>query len=251
MIPDIKAVGFDLFNTLVTLEILALDEAMERLVSSLRKNGFMVERQTFGRAHLKAALRFVEKARQDGRETHNRLWISASLESQGYKVPPEDARIAAGVEAYFSVFIEHCRLIPGTRDMLATLGERYRLGLLSNFTHAPAAREVINRLGLARFFQVMIISGEVGYRKPHPLVFQQLRTGLGVEREGIAFVGDDPEADISGARQAGLQPIWTSYVQDQDGGAAPGLRSEVTATPFDHVPRISTWEDLLTLLGVE
>ena len=95
--------------------------------------------------------------------------------------------------------------------MLSTLRKVYRLGLLTNFTHGPAAREIIDTLGLNPFFDVVLISGELGYRKPHPFVFRQLIKYLGVEKDQILYVGDDPEPDITGAQKAGLQPVLTTY----------------------------------------
>ncbi|MGD2126640.1 MAG: HAD family hydrolase, partial [Desulfobacteraceae bacterium] len=211
----IKAIGFDLFNTLITVEPETLREANKRLISSLRQSGFAIEDKPFKEAHVQAALRFLEECRSDGRETHNRFWISAALQSHGYDVPPDDARVALAVEAYFSAFFDSCHLIPGTGEMLETLKGPFRLGLLSNFTHPPAANEIIDRVGLTPFFDVVLISGALGYRKPHPLVFRKLIEELGVPKNQILYVGDDLEPDIMGARQAGLQPVWTTYVRDQ------------------------------------
>ncbi|MCP4668521.1 MAG: HAD family hydrolase, partial [Deltaproteobacteria bacterium] len=139
----IKAIGFDLFNTLITAEPHTFDQAMSRLIHSLGRSGLALEPEAFREAHGRAALRFIEKTRQDGRETHNRFWISAALETQGHHIPPHDPRIAEAVDAYFSSFIECCHLIPGTRQMLDALQGRYPLGLLSNFTHPPAARAIL------------------------------------------------------------------------------------------------------------
>ena len=244
----IKAIGFDLFNTLLTVEITALDEAVPRLISSLEQNGFVLEHESFKRAHQDAAVRFLEDARRDGKETHNRFWISAALEHQKHKVQPDDPRIAAAVDAYFSAFIECSHLIPGTLEILSTLQRFYPLGLLSNFTHGPAAREIIRRLGLTPFFDVVLISGEIGFRKPHPLVFQRLIDQLGVEGDHILYVGDDVEPDIIGARSAGLQPIWFTYVRDQGIPPAPGIYPKGTQEPESEVPRISSWNELLSLV---
>ena len=245
----IRAIGFDLFNTLITAEYHILDEAMRRLIRSLRQSGLKFGDGPFKEAHQKAALRFIEKARDDGRETHNRLWISAALQSQGYDVPPDDPRITGAVTAYFSAFFQRCHLIPGTKEMLGTLRGLYRLGLLTNFTHAPAAREIIDRAGLTPFFDVLLVSGELGFRKPHPLVFRRLIEHLGVEKNQILYVGDDPVPDITGARRAGLQPVWTTYMRDQNLPFAPGIMSRDPEEPDVKVPRISTWKDLLALLG--
>jgi putative hydrolase of the HAD superfamily len=129
----ITAIGFDLFNTLITMEPPALDEGMGRLISSLRRGGLSIESEPFRQTYRDAALRLLRDAQRDGRETHNRFWISAALCSHGHSVLPDDPRIAEAVDAYFSAFYDHCHLIPGTREMLGALRGDYRVGLLSNF----------------------------------------------------------------------------------------------------------------------
>jgi putative hydrolase of the HAD superfamily len=247
--PRIKAIGFDLFNTLLTVEPSALEEALERLTLSLTMSGIPVEKESFKDAYRESALRFMHETRLDGKETHNRFWISAALLSQGYEVAPEDSRIADAVNAYFSAFMGRCHLIPGTMEMLEILKGAYLLGLLSNFTHPPAIREIIDSLGLTPRFDAVLISGELGYRKPHPLVFQQLMRELGVKKDQILYVGDDPEPDITGARQAGIRPVWFTYVRDKRIPSAPGIAGMVSQDPEGDVTRISEWDDLLSLLA--
>jgi len=245
----IKAIGFDLFNTLIHVEPNTLKEANKRLISSLRQSAFVLEDEPFQKAHLEAALRFIEQCKRDGRETHNRFWISAALQELGYPVPPDDDRIARAVDAYFSAFFDSCRLIPGSVEMLETLKGSYRLGLLSNFTHAPAAKEIIDLIGLAPHFEAILISGELGYRKPHPFVFHRLVEELRVDKAETLYVGDDPEPDIHGALQAGLQPVWTTYVRDHNIPRGSGILSRGNEMPDGDVPRISTWPDLLSMLS--
>jgi len=247
--PRIKAIGFDLFNTLLTVEPSALEEALKRLFLSLTMGGIPVEKEPFKDAYRESALRFMHETRLDGKETHNRFWISAALLSQGYEVAPEDSRIADAVNAYFSAFMGRCHLIPGTMEMLEILKGAYLLGLLSNFTHPPAIREIIDSLGLTPRFDAVLISGELGYRKPHPLVFQQLMRELGVKKDQILYVGDDPEPDITGARQAGIRPVWFTYVRDKRIPSAPGIAGMVSQDPEGDVTRISEWDDLLSLLA--
>jgi putative hydrolase of the HAD superfamily len=153
------------------------------------------------------------------------------------------------VEAYFSAFLDLCHLIPGTREMLENLGERYRLGLLSNFTHGPAARSIMELLGLTACFEVLLISGEVGYRKPHPLVFNRLAQELGARPGETLYVGDDPLADIDGAGKAGLRPVWMTYVRDRNLPLAPGMAPGQAESPDGQAPRISSWQELHELLN--
>ena len=247
----IKAIGFDLFNTLVTAELKTLGEAMRRLSKSLQRMGFKVENDIFKEAYKEAVMKFVKKAQKDGRETHNRFWISAALQRLGYDISPDDRRIAVAVDGYFSAFFPHCHLIPGTKQILSTLRDRYRLGLLTNFTHGPAARKIIDNLGLCTFFDVVLISGELGFRKPHPFVFHQLIEHLKVRNDQAIYIGDDLESDIKGAQRAGLRPVLTTYVRDQNISSIPGIVFSDAEEIDCEVPQISMWKDLLSLLGGE
>jgi len=245
----IRAIAFDLFNTLITVEPQTLEDANMRLFASLSGGGFKLDADSFKRAHREAALRHIQQCRKNGRETHNRFWISDALVEQGYPLSPDDTRIGAAVEAYFTAFLDHCRLIPETKEMLAALQPSYPLGLLSNFTHGPAARKILSHVGLDSFFAVVIISGELGYRKPDPRPFEELVKQLGVQSWSVLYVGDDPEPDILGARQAGLNPVWTTYVRDRKIPFGSGVLYSEQENPEPGVPRITGWNDLLELLG--
>jgi putative hydrolase of the HAD superfamily len=233
----LRAIGFDLFNTLITVD-----------PQTLKQNGFALEGERFKKAYRQAAIQHLEECRKDGRETHNRFWISAALETDGYRVSPDDPRIEEAVEAYFSAFYDFCRIIPGTIEMLGTVKETLRLGMLTNFTHGPAARKIIQQLGLAPFFDVIIISGELGFRKPSPLVFQKLVDRLEIGKDELIYVGDDLEPDIIGAQNAGIQPVWFTFVRDQDIPFAAGFLAPGPGKPDGSVPRISSWPELLSLL---
>jgi putative hydrolase of the HAD superfamily len=245
----IKAIGFDLFDTLITVERLGLHEALGRLIGSLQEQGLAVDQEAFVPVYRDTARRFTEETRRDGRETHNRFWISGALQQCGYAVSPEDPRVARAVEAYFSAFLDYAAPLPDTCEMLAALQGRYRLGLLSNFTHAPAAKAILDRLGLAPFLQVTVISGDLGYRKPHWQTFHTLGQQFGLSGEQIAFVGDDLDNDINGARQAGLQPIWTTYARAHKPAQTTASTLWATAAADPAVPTVASWHELLTLFS--
>jgi putative hydrolase of the HAD superfamily len=244
----ITAIGFDLFETLVLVHNLRREEAVGRLTQSLQSSGFGFAEEAFLPLYRTAARRFMEAAQQNGKETHNRFWVSATLQGLGHDVEPDDPCITLAVEAYFSAFVDYAAPIPGTLEMLATLKSRYRLGLLSNLTHAPAALHIIDKLGMTPFFDAVLVSGELGYRKPHPKVFLALLDQLGAPKEQTAFVGDNLEADVQGAQQVGIQPVWMTYVQAQKALEAQEL-AEPPPPATSSVPTITTWQDLLILLN--
>ncbi len=242
---NIQAVAFDLFNTLITVDVPSRYSSIDRLLDSLQAQGVAVHADDFMPVYRDVVQGFVSEAERLGRETHNGLWISTALQRLGIDMQPHESRVARAVEAYFSAFIDNARALPGTADMLAALKSHYRLALLSNLTHGPAARQILDHLHLSSYFEVLLVSGDLGYRKPHPRVFQSLIEALGVPPASIVFVGDDPRTDVQGARLAGMQPVRTIYAQRQQGAAA------LTMPPADpSVPAITSWQDLLTLLEV-
>ncbi|MEW6665125.1 MAG: HAD family hydrolase [Thermodesulfobacteriota bacterium] len=245
----IQAIGFDLFNTLITVDTDTMRAAHGMLIASLRKSDLSLEEEGFQKAYREAAVRHMDNARRSGRETHNRFWICEALQNQGHTLSPEDPRISTAVEDYFSAFYPRAHLIPGTLEMLGALRQRYRLGLLSNFTHGPAAWRILTETGLTPFFHVILISGEEGYRKPSPILFRRLVAQLSTENDGVLYIGDDPDADILGALSAGLQPVWTTYAMDHKVSHAPVTLAREDPAPGPNVPRISGWEDLFKMLS--
>ena len=246
---NVKAVGFDLFNTLITVDSRALSEAEARLADSLLESGLSIDPESFISSHRRWARCYLETTRNHGRETHNRFWINAALTEAGFSLGPEDPIISRAVNAYFSSFVDFAGVIPGTFEMIESVSRYFMVGLLSNFTHGPAAREILAVTGLEQCFEVTVISGEVGFRKPHRLIFDRLVQQLGVPHHQSIYVGDDPEPDITGAMGAGLQPVWTTYVRDNHLAYVPGYLEREHCLNYK-VPRISNWDELFEILGV-
>lgn len=240
---EIQAVAFDLFNTLITVDMPSRYSSIDRMLDSLRAQGVTVHADDFLPVYRDVVREFVSEAERSGVETHNGLWVSRALQQVGIDVSPQDPRVTEAVEAYFSAFVDNARPLPGTADMLAALKPRYRLALLSNLTHGPAARQILDHLNLSTYFEALLVSGDLGYRKPHPQVFQRLIDALDVPASSILFVGDDPRTDVQGSLLAGMRPVQTVYAQRQRDAAA--LKTPASDLS---VPVITSWQDLLTLL---
>jgi putative hydrolase of the HAD superfamily len=248
--PPVKGMGFDLFGTLVLQERFSFDQCLDALLASLRSSGFELDKDAFLPAYRQVNRRYMEQTKLDGRETHNRLWVAGALQSLGYAIDPGDARVDAAVEAYFAPFINSCQLIPGTYDMLASLVGRYRLGLVSNFTHPPAVEQILARVELEHFFDEIIISGRLGVRKPHPAIFNELTRLLALAADEIMFVGDELQSDIVGAQNAGMQTVWMTYRQQRERpsplGHFLGMREEAEGVCPQHV--VADWAEFLATL---
>lgn len=94
-------------------------------------------------------------------------------------------------------------LFPETREVLGALRGRVRLGVISNFD--GRLRRILALLGISEFFEDLVISSEVGSEKPSPHIFGEAVRRFGIAPHEALHVGDEPEADWRGARDAGLQ----------------------------------------------
>jgi putative hydrolase of the HAD superfamily len=92
------------------------------------------------------------------------------------------------------------------RPVLEALGERYRLGVVSNFYGNLEA--VCESSGLAALFGAMADSQRVGAEKPEPAIFQAALSALHAAPETAVMVGDSLRRDYEGARRSGLSFIW-------------------------------------------
>ncbi len=95
---------------------------------------------------------------------------------------------------------------PEVPEVLEELRRRgYRLAVVSNWE--PDLPDVLNRVGLLDAFDVVVASAVVGAAKPDPRIFRVALETLKVEPQATVHVGDSYEADVQGARAAGIHPV--------------------------------------------
>jgi putative hydrolase of the HAD superfamily len=120
-----------------------------------------------------------------------------------------DADLADRLEACFrSGYPSQCRISQDGLDTLGTLrASGKKLGIITNGPTRWQSRK-IECMGIASFFDTILISETEGIQKPDPRIFTRGLDGCGVLAGESIFVGDHPEMDICGAKSAGLIPVW-------------------------------------------
>jgi len=100
-------------------------------------------------------------------------------------------------------------------DALASLG--VNLGVISNWD--DRLKPLLERLGLRKYFETVVVSCEIGFSKPSPVIFEHAARKLGLAPEFILHVGDNPHDDLGGAESAGFQ---ARLIGRGSGAAGPG-----------------------------
>jgi 2-haloacid dehalogenase len=99
-------------------------------------------------------------------------------------------------------------MIDGAESLLDDMHDTYRLALLTN-GFAQVQRSRISRTNTARFFDAIVISEEVGCRKPEAAIFDLLLNKLGhSDRRSVLMIGDSLRSDIRGGMNAGVDTCW-------------------------------------------
>ncbi|MFT9597450.1 HAD family hydrolase [Mesobacillus sp.] len=112
------------------------------------------------------------------------------------------------LEDYMMNFKHSCIAFPYLHEVLGDLRQMgIKLGLVSN-GKTPFQMDNIKALGIEGYFDSILISEAVGYRKPDPRIFQRALDELGVLAAHSIFVGDHPENDVVAARNFGMIGIW-------------------------------------------
>ena len=161
------------------------------------------------------------------------LWQPGTLQEVEYPALVRTLLAEAGVEVTDGelerfVEAEHdawqpARLLASTTHaLLDSLRARgLKLALVSNALDPPGLlHRDLARFGVAERLDFAVFSSEIGWRKPHPAIFERALTELGVEAAATLFVGDTLASDIAGAHALGMhtcQAVW--FRADEDAGA--------------------------------
>lgn len=98
------------------------------------------------------------------------------------------------------------RVYPETHEVLEALsGAGVRLAVCSNWDWDLP--DILERLGLAHTFDVVVTSARAGARKPHPHIYRHTLSALDALPHEAVFVGDSWEPDVAGPLAFGLRAV--------------------------------------------
>jgi putative hydrolase of the HAD superfamily len=206
MSEEIDALLFDAGGTLIDLKP-SKDEVFRK---ALDKHGFHVRMDEVAKA-ISDAERETDEAlsKLDG-VNEDPFWLMFDkhvLRGLGYDGNPEELSRTISVEFEESLNkVENWIAFPDARPLIEDLiDRRFRLGVVSNATEL--LRRVLNHLDLAKYFETIVISAEVGVRKPDARIFEIAVKNMGTPPNRAIYIGDKLAVDVRGASKAGLNAI--------------------------------------------
>jgi FMN hydrolase / 5-amino-6-(5-phospho-D-ribitylamino)uracil phosphatase len=113
-----------------------------------------------------------------------------------------EAEIAEEVFEVFYRARNNVTLYHDAAQALPDLKKQYRLFSLTN------GNADLKTIGLDAYFEHRFAARDVGALKPDPKAFKHVLDETRLDPQQVLFVGDDPVADIHGARAAGMHCVW-------------------------------------------
>lgn len=203
-----KAIIFDYIGTLVNCRGYNMADSENTLYTSLYNAGFRVGKKEFLDAYEVAHKKYRIIRYQQYREVTNAVWVAEALTNLGHTVGADDPRVKEALNMFFQDFIDTLELREGAKPLLKEVAQEYRLGLVSNFTYGPVIHKSLRKVGIDQFFNAMVVSDDIGWRKPSPVIFQDMLQRLQVTAAETVFVGDSPLEDIKGALDMGMRTVF-------------------------------------------
>ncbi|HIH00480.1 TPA: HAD family hydrolase [Thermoplasmata archaeon] len=209
-------VTFDLWDTLIqevpggSLEVARI--RMEKISDILKARGRPHPMEEIGEAYAKTGS-FLDLAWGKCRDMTVRDQVLFMLSCIEWRLPSKlgNEGFSEVEEAYAVSMLEHRPiLLPDAKGVLEEVRSMgLRLGLVSNTGRTPGSilRTVIKDQGILEYFDVTTFSDEVLVRKPAQAIFRTTLEGLRAPPRASLHVGDDPRADVDGAKDCGMMAV--------------------------------------------
>jgi len=143
------------------------------------------------------------------------------------------------VNEFSKEFKKHIKIDPQTLDALRLIHRGHKVGLISNLSFSECAWDLLEEFDLKQFFDVIIVSGDVNLRKPHPQIFNMALRYLGIKPSRAVFVGDTLETDVLGSKNAGMTSV---HIKRKVYSQKVAVKPHLTVTELNQ---------LLPFLGIE
>jgi HAD superfamily hydrolase (TIGR01549 family) len=177
---------------------------------SLVKSGIDVGWSSFFTAYKVVRAQQIKQQKQILREYDMKERLARVLQALGCRASSHSKSIDHALEDYFKAYTEHVTIEKDTRLLLENLHLNRKLGLITNFAYPPCIHKMLQKFHINHVFDAVAVSGEIGWAKPSPKIFNHALSLLKSKPNQAVFVGDDPETDIKGAKNVGMKTILLS-----------------------------------------
>jgi putative hydrolase of the HAD superfamily len=185
-----------------------MNSSKQKLCNALIAEGFDIDKEMFLIAYDLSHEKYRKVRYEQLLEVTNAVWVAEALGNLGFEVTKGDSRIKAALNIFFQDFIDTLELRDGAKRLLHQTQKLGKVALISDFTFAPVIYKSLRKIGISEFFNAVVVSQQIGWRKPSSNIFDFTLKCLEIQPKEAVYIGDSPNEDIKGAKQAGLKTVF-------------------------------------------
>jgi HAD superfamily hydrolase (TIGR01662 family) len=222
----LSGVVFDLGETLIHFTgdwTAVFARSRAELLASLSAHGYDLQPEAFSEAVRRKTERAQTARDDDEVERPARELIASVLSDFGYPSVEAD-HLDQALRSMFAVSEAHWIPSDSAGLVLQSIHKGgYRIGMISNASDGDNVRRLVKKIGVDHYLDPIVVSAEVGVRKPATAIFEALLSAWQLPPDQLVMIGDTLSADIVGAQRAGMHQIWLRSAADRpDNLAAHG-----------------------------
>jgi len=226
MLP-FKVILFDLGNTLIYFDgnqQVIIAEGAQRLASNLVEAGYSLDKEKFASDFTNRLIDHASRRNQEYKEISSESVLRSLLEAHGHvSVPP--VHLQNALNALHAAVNVHWHAEVDALSTLKSLEiQGSKLGIITNAGYPPNVFTLVDKVGLKPYFKKILTSAEVGFRKPHPFIFELALDYFQIRPKDAVVIGDSLAEDILGANNTGIASIWVTRRADTPENRANSLR---------------------------
>ena len=203
--PAIRAVIFDCYNTLVDIQTNEWKEDLFHYLSLyIQYYGVKINPDELRHALESEKEKYIQSSTESYPEIDLEIVFGNILKKAGR----QDAFLAESCTRLFrALSLEYLQLYNDSLPILRKLKKRgYILAIITDAQKSFTPEEC-RTLKIDHFFDHIVLSTQYGFKKPDPRLFTITCELLGITPSEAVYIGDNPEKDIAGAKQVGMQTI--------------------------------------------
>jgi putative hydrolase of the HAD superfamily len=237
----LRAVIFDLGGTLMYERDLWHDvtaQGDEALTRFLMDQGLELNLSTFPIEFRKRLAEYFAQREKDLLETTYTYVLLELLKDKGYPNLPDEL-VRQALDQLFTITQTNWVLEEDTVPTLRKLEQDgYRMGLISNAGDDQDVQQLTRGFGISRYFDFILTSAQCSYRKPHPRIFELAIANWYFLPSETVMVGDNLDADIRGAKTAGLYAVWISRRAGTVEEDQPRIQPDASIASLSELPSL-------------
>jgi len=237
----LRAVIFDLGGTLMyereSWHVIT-PQGDDALAKYLIEQGMEINLSTFPMEFRRRLNQYFARREKDLLETTYTYVLLDLLKDKGYTHVPDEI-IRQALDSLFAItqsnWILEDDAIPTLKKLEA---DGYRLGLISNAGDDKDVQQLVQRFEISSYFDFIVTSAAYSYRKPHRRIFELAIANWYFLPSESVMVGDNLDADIGGAKNAGLYAVWISRRAGSSSEDQPRVQPDASISTLAELPAL-------------